>query len=156
MSADAPVGPAFLVNPVGQGTVLTFAGSPDYATASEHHIVEARDLLRRAVRLLHPNPRVLITAPVNVEAVVTDEPSARTLRVHLLGYNAPPQATPPGNRPYALPRPIEDAPLYRATILLDAVPRSARALLPTTVIARKKNRLDLTVAGIHETVVVRY
>jgi hypothetical protein len=74
--------------------VLTFAGSPDFATASEHHIVEARKLLRHAVRFLNPQPRVEITAPANVEAVVTDGPANRLLRVHLLGYNSPPQTTP--------------------------------------------------------------
>jgi hypothetical protein len=44
MSADCPVGPAILVNRVGQGTVLTIAVSPDYATASDLHIVEARKI----------------------------------------------------------------------------------------------------------------
>jgi len=86
MSADAPVGPAILVNRVGQGEVLTFAVSPDFATASEHPIVEARRLLCQAVRSLNPNPRIRITAPANVEAVVTDDAAARTLRVHLLAW----------------------------------------------------------------------
>ena len=45
MSADKPVGPAVLINQVGNGTVLTLAASPDFATASEHPIVEARKLL---------------------------------------------------------------------------------------------------------------
>ena len=74
-----PVGPAILVNHVGQGIVLTLAGSPDFATASEHHIVEARRLLRNAVRFLDPTPRLKVTAPANVESVVTDDPATRTL-----------------------------------------------------------------------------
>ena len=57
MSADQPVGPAILVNKVGNGTVVTFAASPDFATASEHHLVETRQLFCRAVRLLHPATR---------------------------------------------------------------------------------------------------
>jgi hypothetical protein len=42
MSADKIVGPAIFVNHLGKGKVLTFVSSPEYATASEHHIVEAR------------------------------------------------------------------------------------------------------------------
>jgi hypothetical protein len=91
---ESPVGPAVLINQHGQGTVLTFAGSPDYATASEHHLVEARRLLSEAVRFLHSSPRVRIEAPTTVETIVTDDADHRTLRVHLLGYNSPPQTMP--------------------------------------------------------------
>jgi hypothetical protein len=126
------VGPAVLIHSVGQGTVLTFAGSPDFATASEHHIVEARKLFANAVRLLHPNPRVRVTAPANVEAVVTDDPATRTLRVHLIAYNATPQTTPAKDRPYVLPGLIEDVPMFRATLELPGGLKSAKALNRTT------------------------
>ena len=46
MSPDRPVGPAVLVNTYGSGRVVTCAGSPDYATASEHALVEDRTLFR--------------------------------------------------------------------------------------------------------------
>ena len=116
LSADKPVGPALLVNRVGKGTVVTFAASPDYATASEHHIVEVRQLFHRVVRMLHPDPIVIVTAPANVEAVVTDDVEHRTLRVHLIAYNPTPQTTPAKNRPYILPGLVEDRPIYRASI----------------------------------------
>jgi hypothetical protein len=118
LSPRQVVGPAVLLNSIGKGTVLTFAGSPDFATAGEHHIVETRKLFANAVRLLNPNPRVRITAPANVEAVVTDDPATRTLRVHLIAYNATPQTTPVKERPYVLPGLIEDAPMFRASIEL--------------------------------------
>jgi hypothetical protein len=51
MSAGGMVGPAMLLNALGKGRVLTFAGSLDVATAGEHRIVEARKLLSNAV---HP------------------------------------------------------------------------------------------------------
>jgi hypothetical protein len=156
MSADAPVGPAILLNHVGKGTVLTFACSPDFATASEHHIVEARKLLANAVRLLHPQPRVRITAPATVEAVVTDDPSTRTLRVHLLGYNAPPQTTPPKERPYVLPATIEDAPTFRAIIELDRPPKRVDACNKSTLLKRKGARVEATVSDIHEVLQFRY
>jgi hypothetical protein len=156
MSADAPVGPAILVNQVGKGTVLTFACSPDYATASEHHIVEARKLLRNAVRLLNPHPRIEITAPANVEAVVTDDPATRTLRMHLLGYNSPPQTVPAKDRPFVLPTPIEDAPMYRAQLDLATPPKRASTWNKSTEIKRRGSRVEATVNDVHEVIELRY
>lgn len=140
LSARQVVGPAALINSVGKGTVLTFAGSPDFATASEHHIVETRKLFANAVRLLHPNPRVRITAPANVEAVMTDDPASRTLRVHLIAYNATPQTTPFKERPYVLPGLIEDAPMFRASIELRDGLKSAKALNRTTQLKKRGDR----------------
>jgi len=156
MSAGERVGPAILVNRLGQGTVLTFAGSPDFATASELHIVEARKLLRYAVRFLNPKPLVEIAAPATVEAVVTDDPAQRALRVHLIAYNSPPQATPSSDSPYVLPALIEDAPIYRASITVNRPFKHAAALNRSTRLRRHANRLDLTVEDIHEVIVLQY
>jgi hypothetical protein len=156
MSAGERVGPAVLVNRFGQGTVLTFAGSPDFATSSELHIVEARKLLKYAVRFLDPKPLVEIAAPATIEAVVTDDPDHRVLRVHLIGYNSPPQATPSSDSPYVLPALIEDAPIYRASITVNRPLKHAAALNRSTLLRRHGNRLDVTVEDIHEVVVVGY
>jgi hypothetical protein len=156
MSAEAAVGPAVVVNQLGKGTVVTFAGSPDFATASEHHIIEARRLLRNAVRFLNPKPRVEINAPAPVEAVVTDDPAARTLRVHFVAYNAPAQTMPAQNRPYVLPALIEEAPIYRATVTLRDRPNGAKVWNRATKLQRHANRVDLTIEEIHEVVVLNY
>lgn len=156
LSADAPVGPAILFNRLGKGSVLTFAASPDWATASDHHVTETRKLLANAVRLLNPAPRLTIDAPVAVQAVVTDDPATRTLRVHLLGYNAPPQTTPAKDRPYVLPVPIEDAPMYRVTLTLRDKLKSARAFNPATEIKKRGNKVTLRVEDIHEIVTLNY
>ncbi|HAK97321.1 MAG TPA: hypothetical protein DCM87_20610 [Planctomycetes bacterium] len=156
MSADAPVGPAVFLNAAGKGKVLTFACSPDYAAASEHAVVEARQLLVNAVRLLHPAPRIRIDAPANVEAVVTDDAAARTLRIHLLGYNSPPAATPARNRPFVLPSLIEDAPMYRAAIELAHPFARASALGAGTVLTAREKRIEAVVSDVHEVIVVAY
>jgi hypothetical protein len=156
LSARQEVGPAVLVNRVGRGTVLTFAGSPEVATAGEHHIVETRKLFANAVRRLDPNPRVRIDAPANVEAVVTDDPATRTLRIHLIAYNAPPQTTPVKDRPYVLPGLIEDAPLFRARIEFRDGLKSARALNQNTQLKKRGNRIEVTVEDIHEVIQCRY
>lgn len=86
MSAEAKVGPAVLLHTLGKGRVVTFAGSPDVATAGEHRIVEARKLLSNAVRALHPHPRLRIEAPAFVEVVAADDPSSRQFHVHFIAY----------------------------------------------------------------------
>jgi len=156
MSADRPIGPAVLINHIGKGAVLTFPLSPDYATASEHPIVEARKLFGNAVRLLNPAPRVRITAPANVEAIVTDAPKDRTLRVHFIAYNATPQTTPGKNRPYILPGLIEDTPIFRAQVQLAAPPKEVEVVNTTTVIRRRGNTIEATIEDVHEVLVVRY
>jgi hypothetical protein len=156
LSADSPVGPAVLIQTLGKGKVLTFATSPDYATASEHPVVEARKLLRNAVHYLHPQPAVRITAPANVEAVVTDDPKSRTLRVHLLGYLSPPATTPAKNRPHVLPSLIEDAPIFRATVNVGRPVKDVSVLAKTTRLRRDGSRIQVQVEDIHEVLVVEY
>ncbi len=156
LSPDTPVGPAVLKSEVGRGTVLTLAASPDWATASDHAIPEARRLLADAVRLLNPNPRITIKAPANVQAVVTDDPQSRTLRIHLLAYNSPPQTTPAKNRPYVLPVPIEDTPIYRVTIKLRDQPASASAFSEFTKLNLQGREITALVEAIHEIIWVEY
>ena len=156
MSADSVVGPAILVNNFGKGKVLTFACSPDYATASEHHIVEARRLLRNAVRLLNPKPRVSISAPVNVEAVVTEEQSERVFRIHLLAYNSSPQTTPSKNRPYILPGLIENIPMYRVSIEFTNPIKNVSAFSKSTNLQQSGQRIVATINNIHEIIIIRY
>ncbi len=156
MSAETNVGPAILVQSLGKGLVLTFAGSPDYAVASEHHLPEDRALLRSAVEFLDPKPRIRIIAPANVEAVVVDDPAAGTVRVHLVAYNSPPQTTPAGNRPYVLPALIEEAPIYRVTVGLDRPVKHAAAWNKSTTVRQRGPTVTATVNDIHEVLSLRY
>lgn len=156
LSADEPVGPAILVNRVGRGTVLTMAGSPDFATASEHPIVEARTLYANAVRLLHPSPRVRVKAPANVEVVVTDDPAAKKLRVHLVAYNSTPQTTPAKNRPFIIPGLVEDAPIFRVTVETAVDVGNVKAVNPSTTVRQDGRRVSATIEDIHEVLVLSY
>ena len=156
MSADVSVGPAILLNQVGKGTVLTFAGSPDFATAGEHHTVEARRLLSQAVRFLNASPRVSIQAPANVETVVTDDPDSRTLRVHFMAYNSTPQTLPMKDRPYVLPGLIEEAPIFRATIQTREPLTNVQALNRTTAIRQQERRVEVMIEDIHEVLLLNY
>jgi hypothetical protein len=88
--------------------------------------------------------------------VVTDDPSSRTLRVHLMAYNSPPQTTPAERRPYVLPAVLEDMPMYRATIKTAESIKRAKAFNRSTRISRKGRSLKLTVEDIHEVISLQY
>ena len=95
-------------------------------------------------------------APNTVEAIVTDDRAKRMLRVHLLGYNAPLQTTPPKDRPHILPSLIEDAPIYRAIVELAEPIKRATASNKSTKLTRRGRRLEVMVNDIHEIVIISY
>ena len=156
MSPDQPVGPAVLLNSFGKGQVLTFAASPDFATASEHPIVEARKLLRNAISMMRPEPRLRIAAPATVECVVTDDPNHRKLRVHFIAYNPTPQTTAPKNRPYAIPGLIEDVPIFRTSIQVSGHFSNVTAVNPDTKLSTEGQTVNAQIEDIHEVIVIDY
>jgi hypothetical protein len=154
-SANAPIGPGVLVHRVGSGRVLTFAVAPGAAAGSEYRTAEARNLLSNAVSALRGTPRIAIDAPHFVETTVSDDPETRTLRVHLIGYPAPPGITE-AKRPWILPALIEDAPLYRARITLDRPVAGATAFNDSTQVDVAGPEVRLLVDDIHDVVSIRY
>lgn len=156
MSAGEVVGPAVLVNSVGQGRVVTCAGSPDFAAASEHALVENRELFRRLYRLLQPNSRVSVVAPANVEAVVTDDPVQRQIRIHLLAYHPTPRTTPAQNRPYVLPGLIEDLPIFRVEVTLAENIQQARAWDEQTQLSFDGQVIKATIENVHDILIINY
>jgi hypothetical protein len=97
-----------------------------------------------------------VDAPANVEAIVTDDPATRTLRIHLIAYNATPQTTPVKDRPYIMPGLIEDKPIFRASFELRDALKTAKALNRSTQLKKRGNRVEVTIADIHDVIVCRY
>ncbi len=156
MSADTAVGPAILINRFGKGTVVTCAASPDYASASEHALVEDRILFRNLFRVLQEQHRIRVVTASNVEAVVTDDPDSRQLRIHLLAYNPTPRTTPQNNRPFVLPGMIEDKPIFRVTVVTTEQVNKVETLNPTTSIRTSGNCIEATIEDIHEVLILDY
>ena len=156
MSAGEAVGPAVLINRVGKGLVVTCAASPDYASASEHALVEDRILFRNLFRVLQPESRVAIDAPANVEAVVTDDRDARQLRIHFLAYNPTPRTTPQKNRPYILPGLIEDLPIFRVKVATATGILDVNAINPKTQVRNVDRHIEAIIEDIHDVLVIDY
>ena len=154
-SADKPVGPALLINTVGKGKVVCITGAPDFAAAGEHPIPEVRALLRNVVRHLHPEHVVEVSAPQNIESIVMENAADKALYVHFLGYQSPPQCTPSQNRPFVLPAPIEDAPMYAATLTVRRPFTNVTALNPKTTVKVDGQSISLVVNDIHEVVSIK-
>ena len=113
------------------------------------------------VRLLVPVLRqgvggVRIQAPVTVQAVVTDDPEARLLRVHLLNYSSPPQTTPVSNRPYILPALMEDVPSYRAVVTASTDLQNASAFNPDTRVTWKGRQVEAFINDVHDVLLLNY
>jgi hypothetical protein len=156
LSAGQEVGPAVLLNRVGKGRVLTFAGSPDYATASEHAIVEARSLWAEGIRMLMPERRVVADAPSNVEVVVTDEVADRVLRVHLMAYNPTARTLPAKDRPYVVPGLIEDAPMFRVSLRFADEVTGVKAWNEGTTVRRRGHDVEVLVEDVCEVIECHY
>jgi hypothetical protein len=156
MSADSVIGPAGLYRPLGKGKIMTLSCSPDYATASEHATMEARRLLINAIDVLNPKPKLRITAPISVESVITDDSEHRLLRIHLLGYNSPPQTTPATNRPFVLPAPMEDPPIFRVVVQSDQNIEKVQTLDPKTRVDIQKREITATIENVHEVLIIQY
>jgi len=117
---------------------------------------EARKLFAGAVRFLHRIPRVHIEAPLNVESVVTDDPAARLLRIHLIAYQSPPQTISAKQRPFIFPALVEEAPLYRVAVESAEPFAEAAALNSSTVLKTGGRRVEALVNDIHEVLLLRH
>ncbi len=156
MSPEIVVGPAIFIKQVGKGTVITFAGSPDYATGSEYALPECRKLLANAVRYLNPTPEIKIDAPTNVETAILSRPDNRGYYIHCIAYLSPPQTIPQKNRPYVLPALIEDNPCYPITITTTSPIQSATAYNQTTEIKTLSNtQLSALIQDLHEIIDIK-
>ena len=69
-----------------------------------------------------------------MEVVVTDDPAAKKLRVHLIAYNSTPQTTPAKNRPFILPGLVEDVPIFHVTVETAVDVASVEPVNPSTTV----------------------
>jgi len=156
MSANQAIGPAVLLNEYGNGRVAYVPCQPDAAFAGDYRTPEHRTLLRNLVRLLNPDPEVVIEAPINVEAVVTRDEARRRLLVHLLAFWPPATSSaasfPNGRR--VLPPVMEQELPYRATIHVNRPFSEAAAVGPDNDLSVAGGRIIIDTRHVHEVVVI--
>ncbi len=157
MSADKAIGPAVLLNQCGKGKVIYAPCSPDAAFIGDYRMPEHRHFIRNLIRLLNPNPEVLITAPANVEIVVTQDVRRKRLLVHFLCFSGPATATaaafPQGKR--VLPTLMEEAMHYEANITINRPFSRVAAVGQGTRVVKKGDTVRMTTSNIHEILVIQ-
>jgi hypothetical protein len=151
MSPHAVVGPAVLINQVGQGQVICVPCLPDAAWIGNYRVPEHRNLIRNLVRYLHPNPPLQVDAPRNVEIVLTRDASRGRLLLHFLCCNSPPTSAafsfPEGRR--VLPSLIETAAPYRASVLINRPFARVEAAHASAQVRPGQQRIDLEIDDIY-------
>jgi hypothetical protein len=154
MSPNRPFGPAIFVNSAGKGRTVLAPCAVDAAFIGRYRVPEHRNLLRNIVRLLNPSPAVRVSAPANVECVVTQDRSTTSLLVHFLSFSAPATAATPvfTSGRTVLPPCMEEPSWYEATLITNSTPASAAALSPATKLNVVGNRISLFTRAIHEVV----
>ena len=79
----------------------------------------------------------------------------KSIYVHFLGYQSPPQCTPAQNRPFVLPALIEDAPMFAAQVTVRRPFTKVTALNPKTTVKVDGQTINLVINDIHEVVTVQ-
>jgi hypothetical protein len=148
------VAPAVFLNRFGQGQAAYIPFSPEAAYIGEFPLPEHRIFLRNLLRHLYPDPKVRVDAPLNVEAVVTEEPALRQYIIHFIACQ--PSRNIDGVNAHRRPNLMEEAPLYRAQVHLQKRPGQVRSLSKKTQVVAKENTIALQIEDIHEAVTISY
>jgi hypothetical protein len=148
------VAPAVFLNRFGQGQAAYIPFAPEAAYVGELPLPEHRIFLRNLLRYVNPNPEVRVDAPLNVEAVITEEPALRQYIIHFIACQ--PSRDIGGVNTPRRPNLMEETPLYRAQIHLQLRPREVRSLSKRTQVAQKENTIALQIEDIHDAVTISY
>ncbi len=158
MSAGEVIGPAVMLNQHGTGNVIFVPCSPDAAFIGDYRMPEHRHLIRNLVRYLNPKPAILVTAPLNVEIVITRDEERSRLLIHFLCFSGPATATaaafPNGKR--VLPTLMEEPIHYAATIKIHRPFARVTVVGPDAHLTRKGDSLRLATSAVHEILVIHF
>lgn len=156
LTADKAIGPAIFVRQHGKGKAVYVPCSPDASVMSNFRIPENRYLIRNLIRFLHPEPKVKVEAPLNVEIIVTHDQARRRLLVHLVCFSAPPTATaaafPHGK--LVLPPMMEEPMTYEARLHVSGGFSNARALSRDAKVTVQGGQIRLGTSAVHEVVII--
>jgi hypothetical protein len=155
MSPDKVVGPAVIVNRVGNGAVACAPCALDATVIQKYRVPEHRHLIRNLIRFLNPGPEWTVQAPVNVECIASRDEEKRRLFLHLVCFSGPATSTatafPEGR--LVLPPVMEEPMQYVAEISLRDGFKDARSVGKGEVEVDGQ-KIRLSAADVHEVVVI--
>jgi len=146
---------ALYINRFGRGTCIYVPFGLDRSYADYYELPEHRRLLANLVKSLSPPPLVEIEAPLNCEAVLTQE--GTTLRIHLTMFNPLRQSTtlPSLDQPIRPSIRMEEAALYQATVRCEKPFQSVSAVRDTTdVQVDRQQIIEVTCRDVYEVLTI--
>jgi len=146
---------AIYVNRFGQGTCIYLPHNCDGSYADTYELPEHRKILGNIVRAHAPKAIVEVEeGPLNLEVSIRQ--SGKMLFVHLLCFNALRQAAscPSLNKPLRPSLRMEEPPLYKAKLKINASYKSIKTLHPSALIKTDGCCVELLIDDVHEVVVI--
>lgn len=149
------VGPALVFNTYGKGQCIYLALPVDAAYVSGYPLVEHRHLIANLLRALDPDPPVRISAPANVETVVTREKNSQRHIIHFVQFQGIRDAGGSRDRTFEVPL-MDESVFYQARMDFNRPVREARPAGSNSRVRATGNKVILETNGIHEAVVIDY
>lgn len=148
------VGPALAIHPFGKGKSAYFPLPLDWQYASQRALPDHRNLIRNALRYLHPNREATVEAPVNVESVVMRGRLGGEFIVHLVALWPRKNCKTYWLAPAPTTEFMEEPARYRATITFWKKVRHVRALSSETAISSVGSTVRIETGQVHETLII--
>jgi hypothetical protein len=147
------VGPAFVRNQYGRGEVGYLSFSPEAAYVGDYPLPEHRMVVQNVIQSMLASPPVSVTAPLNVESVITfDRPRNRYI-VHFIGFIGVRDGQSKTSNEILVPV-MEEMWRYRAKIKLHSTVKRAFAHNPNTQVSVKGQNVSVDTQQIHESLVI--
>jgi len=148
------VGTAFATHRFGKGRVAYFPVPLDCQYSTARALPDHRNLLRNALRYLHPSREAEIQAPVNVESMVMRGSGNGDYIVHLVGLWPRKNSKTHWLAPAPTTEVMEEPARYRATINFGRRVRRARALSAHTTVQIEGHSVKVDTGEVHEAILV--
>jgi hypothetical protein len=152
-SAWKMAGPGLVRRRYGRGETAYLPFSPEAMYMSDSPLPEHRMLVRNMVKSMLPPARVSVTAPLNVESVITVDRKHNRHIIHFIGFLGVRDAHSTATNQSLVPL-MEEMWRYRARIRFEGPVRHATALSSRTEIRAGANTVELDTGEIHEVAIV--
>ncbi|MBV8819958.1 MAG: alpha-L-fucosidase [Acidobacteriaceae bacterium] len=147
------VGPAMVRRRMGRGEVVYVPFSPEAMYMSDSPLPEHRMFVRNVLESLLPQPDVSVSAPLNIESVLTFDSSLKRFIIHLIGFIGVRDAHTTATNQSLVPL-MEEMWRYRARINLQTPPKRATVFSRESDVRLQGTTVELDGSQIHEIVVL--
>jgi len=147
------VGPALVRRRFGRGETAYLPFSAEAMYMSDSPLPEHRMFIRNVISSLLPPPIISVSAPLNIESVITFDRSRNRHIIHFIGFVGLRDAHSTSTNLSLVPL-MEEMWRYRARVRLDSPVRKALAATPNTEVRVQGTTVEIDTAQVHEALIV--